>query len=172
MVLGFRSVAGAVSLVAAWAVVTASVVSQAMAQDDIKLGVPAYGGTGCPSGTASVTLSPDSKTLSVLFDQFIAEAGSSVGRTLDRRSCNLAIPVNIPSGYSVSLFQVDYRGFVSIPRGGSGQFRAEYFFAGSRGPVRTVNFSGPSERNYLVTDNLEAQALVWSRCGEDVILRV
>ena len=27
--------------------------------DDIRLGAPAYGGTGCPAGSASVSLSPD-----------------------------------------------------------------------------------------------------------------
>jgi len=40
------------------------------AADDISLGEPGYGGTGCPAGTVSVTLSPDAKSLSLLFDQY------------------------------------------------------------------------------------------------------
>ena len=43
------------------------------AQNDIALGVPGYGGNGCPAGSASVTLSPDAKSLSIIFDQFITD---------------------------------------------------------------------------------------------------
>ena len=45
------------------ALLSLSVVS--FAQDDIALGVPGYGGNGCPAGSASVTLSPDAKSLSI-----------------------------------------------------------------------------------------------------------
>src|SRR4051812_18628969 len=85
--------------------------------DDISLGMPAYGGNGCPQGTASAVLSPDRKSLSILFDQFQAEAGRTTGQTVDRKSCNLAIPVHIPQGVSIALFKIDYRGFNSLPAG-------------------------------------------------------
>jgi hypothetical protein len=139
--------------------------------DDIRLGNPAYGGSGCPAGTAAVSLTEDQKTLSILFDQYLAQAGSN-GLQLDRKSCNLAIPVHVPQGYSVSIFEVDYRGFVSIPSGGSGRFGVEYFFAGAEGPRASKTFTGPTDRDFLINHRLAAEALVWSRCGEDVILRV
>ena len=41
--------------------------------NDIQLGVPGYGGNGCPANTASVTLTDDKKSLSIIFDQFIAD---------------------------------------------------------------------------------------------------
>ena len=44
-------------------------VASAFAQNDIALGTPGYGGNGCPAGSASVTLSPDAKSLSIIFDQ-------------------------------------------------------------------------------------------------------
>ena len=89
-----------------------SISLSAFAQNDISLGHPAYGGNGCPNGTASVTLSPDAKSLSIIFDQFLTEAGPSSGRTLDRKSCNIAVPVHVPNGFSISVLAVDYRGFV------------------------------------------------------------
>lgn len=150
---------------------TAMAASPALA-NDIQLGEPSYGGTGCPSGSAGVTLSPDAKSLSILFDQYIVEAGGYSGKRLDRKSCNLAIPVRVPEGYSISIFQVDYRGFASIPSGGRGQFNVEYFFAGSRGPRQVKNFYGPSDREYALTDRLAAEAMVWSPCGADTNLRV
>ena len=44
------------------------------ANDDISLGEPGYGGSGCPQGSASTILSPDGKSLSILFDEFMVEA--------------------------------------------------------------------------------------------------
>ncbi len=144
--------------------------SQAHAQVGITLGNPGYGGTGCPAGSASVSLSPDQTALSILFDQYAVEAGN--GRTMDRKSCNIAIPVRVPQGYSISVFQVDYRGFNSLPSGARSQFNVEYFFAGSRGPRQTKNFFGPAANLYELTDYLTAEAVVWSACGADTNLRV
>lgn len=150
----------------------AMLMSVAAKADDISLGLPAYGGTGCPAGTVDAVLSPDNKVLSVLFDGFVAEAGRSSGKTMDRKSCNLAVPVHVPQGFSVSLISVDYRGFVSVPSGAEARFSAEYFFGGSTGPKVNNIFRGPQDQDYTLTDNLLATALVWSPCGADVNLRV
>ncbi len=152
-------------------IILASLSLQASA-DDISIGHPDYGGNGCPGGSVSTTLSPDQKSLSVLFDQYVAEAGGATGKSLDRKSCNVAVPVHIPQGWSVSVFQVDYRGFRSIPVGGNGQFRVEYFFAGARGPVLGQSFYGGEDGDYLLTHNLVASAMVWSPCGADTNLRI
>lgn len=140
--------------------------------DGLRLGEPGYGGNGCPAGSASVTLSPDQKSLSILFDQYIVEAGSSSGKTLDRKACNIAIPVHVPQGFSVSVFAIDYRGYTAIPRGGLGRFSVEYFFAGSSGLRINENFRGGTDRDYLISHELEAAAIVWSACGADTNLRV
>lgn len=140
--------------------------------EEIELGQPAYGGSGCPSGSASAVLSPDAKALSIIFDQYSVEAGSAAAKSFERKSCNLAIPVRVPGGYSVSVFQVDYRGFVAIPSGGRGQFNVEYFFAGARGPRQVKSFFGPSSDNYNLTSHLQSEQMVWSPCGADTNLRV
>jgi len=139
--------------------------------DDIRLGTPAYGGSGCPGGSASTVLSPDNKSLSILFDNYAAEAGSSNNKTLDRKTCNVAIPVHVPQGFSVSLIGVDYRGFNDLPAGATNDFSVEYFFAGSQGPRDTQRFTGPLSEDYLISHELVATALIWSACGKDVILR-
>lgn len=146
--------------------------SSAFAQDDIALGQPGYGGNGCPAGSASVTLSPDAKSLSIIFDQFIAEAGPNVGKQLDRKACNIAIPVHIPSGYSISIIAVDYRGFVSLPRNATARLSAEYFFAGMQGPRFVKDFRGVQNTDYTFNNTLGVAANVWSPCGADVNLRV
>ena len=159
------------NLLAVAALLIASTFASYAHADDISLGNPGYGGTGCPDGSASVTLSDDQKSLSILFDSFVVEAGGTTGKTLDRKVCNVAIPVHVPQGLSVSVLAIDYRGFNEIPAGAKSTFGVEYFFAGVRGPSFSKNFSGPVSADYTITNNLTAQALVWSACGADVILR-
>ena len=143
----------------------------ASAQDGIRLGIPGYGGTGCPAGSVSTTLSPDEKSLSLIFDEYAVSAGGTTGRSFDRKSCNVAIPVHVPQGYSVAVLAVDYRGFNHLPSGASSQFNVEYFFAGSRGPAFRRNFFGQLESDYTISNELQAQSVVWSACGADVNLR-
>lgn len=142
------------------------------AQDDIELGEPGYGGSGCPAGSASATLSPDNKSLSIIFDEYFVEAGASNRRRLARKNCSIAIPVHVPQGLSVSIVDVDYRGYVSLPRRANARFTVEYFFAGIRGPKFTKNFRGETDKDYVLRNKLGLQSLVWSACGADVNLRV
>lgn len=138
---------------------------------DISLGDPGYGGTGCPAGTVSVTLSPDAKSLSLLFDQYQVAVGGDTGKSFDRKSCNIAIPVRVPQGLSVSVLKIDFRGFNHLPQSASSQFNVEYFFAGTRGPTFQKRFRGPLDEDYLINNELTVQATVWSACGADVNLR-
>ena len=139
--------------------------------NDIRLGQPGYGGNGCPAGSASAILSPDNKSLSIIFDEYFVEADAYT-RTA-RKSCNVAIPVHVPQGLSISIVDVDYRGFVSLPeRGAMARFSAEYFFAGKLGPRFAKTWSGPTDQDYTLSNNIGLSSLVWSPCGADVTLRV
>lgn len=145
--------------------------SQAFA-DGLKLGTPSYGGSGCPAGTVATILSPNQDTLSLLFDSYVAEAGGNTGKSFDRKACALAIPVQVPQGYSVAVFKVDYRGANTIPAGAYGRFSAEYFWAGVRGPKIQRYFTGPQNQEFTLTDELLARTIVWAPCGQSVTLRV
>lgn len=146
--------------------------AQASLAQGLRLGTPTYGGNGCPAGTASVSVAPEENAVSILFDQFTTEAGRTTGRSIDRKSCNMTIPVTVPQGYSIALFQADYRGYNAVPQGASNVFEVEYFWAGSRGPRISRTFVGPQNQNFIVTDNLVARTLVWTPCGASVQLRV
>ena len=141
------------------------------AANDISLGEPGYGGTGCPAGSVSATLSPDAKSLSLLFDKYQVAVGGATGKSFDRKSCNIAIPVHVPQGLSVSILKIDFRGFNQLPQAASSQFNVEYFFAGTRGPAFQQRFRGPLQEDYLINNELTVQAIVWSGCGADVNLR-
>lgn len=148
-------------------------VAQAQLGPGIRLGEPAYGGPGCPAGTASVTLSPNEDAISILFDQFVVEAGGVTGKRVDRKSCNLSIPVQIPQGYSVAVIQTDYRGFNLVPgNGGMNRLDTEYFWAGIRGPRFSKAFRGPQADNYTESNGIIAETLVWTPCGASITMRV
>lgn len=156
------------TVLAAAAIILTSTVAHA---DDISLGVPGFGGSGCPAGSVSATLSPDQKALSLLFDEYQVAAGGTTGKSFDRKSCNVAIPVHVPNGLSVSVLAVDYRGFNHLPSGGASQFNVEYFFAGGQGPAFRKSFYGPLDSDYTISNQIVAQSMVWSGCGDDVNLR-
>ena len=150
---------------------SAGLASASYAQDQITLGEPGYGGTGCPGGSVSATLSPDATSLSLLFDEYLVEAGGDTGKRFDRKGCNIAIPVHVPQGMTVAVLAIDYRGYNNLPRGADSQFTVEYFFAGARGPTFTRKFTGARDEDYLIQNRLTAQTVVWSACGADVNLR-
>jgi hypothetical protein len=152
---------------------TLSLSQTAMSADlnGISLGIPGYGGNGCPANTASVTLSEDAQSLSLIFDQFIVEAGG-MNKLTERKTCSIAIPVHVPQGFSVSVIDVDYRGYVSLPGQASARLTAEYFLAGSVGPRFDKTFIGKTDTDYTFKNSIGIQAQVWSPCGADTILRV
>ncbi len=147
------------------ATLIATSISPAFAQQKVQILGAGYAGNGCPANSASVTVSPDGQELSILFDKFIALGNNPVE---SRKSCNLSIPIKVPQGFQISLYDADYRGYVAP--GTSANLRAEYFFAGSRGPVFSRNFNG--ETQYNVRDSLATIANVWSACGDSSNMRV
>jgi len=154
-------------------IVMAALALATAAEAQVSLGQPAYGGTGCPAGTASATLTGDGSVLSVLFDQFTVEAGNTTGRRIDRKNCSLRIPVNVAGNYQVSILAFDYRGFVAIPWGGQAVFDASYAYVGQQYPVRfSKTFGSGLNQNYSVKNELISTATSWSPCGRTVMLEV
>lgn len=120
-------------------------------------------GSGCPQGTASVAVIDN--TLSVLFDAYGAQ--TSPGHQIEHKACNYAVVLRIPAGHSIALTRTECIGYVSIPLGGMGRFRLEYFFAGETGTCN-VTFQPGSPGNWIVAvTNGDA----WSPCGGEMILR-
>lgn len=144
-------------------------------QAQIRLGNPIYGGTGCPAGSAAVTLTDDQSFLSVLFDSFVAQAPTAQGASFDRKSCNLRIPVSVGPGYQVALIAFDYTGFSAIPSGGRGQFEARYAYVGQRRPaIFRKSFSSGQVGNYALKNELISTTVDWTPCstGRDLMMTV
>jgi hypothetical protein len=137
----------------------------AFGQSGLSIGRLGYGGTGCPDGTAQAILTSSGK-IRLLFTSFQARA--SGGNSFDRVSCDIAIPVSVPAGRSISLLSVGYYGYNRLPAGADSRLNVETFFAGGTGPTFERNFDGPLSRAFSLSETYVA---TWSACGEDVNLR-
>jgi Domain of unknown function (DUF4360) len=131
---------------------------------DIEIIEADIGGSGCPMGTAQAILSADKRTLSIIFDQYYGEDN-------EYASCNIAISLSVPEGFTVALIDIDYRGYASIPDlpGRKARFRTEYFFAGDMGPVRIANFGRGYDASFMILHDIVGT--VWAPCGDEVIAR-
>ncbi|MEA5567814.1 DUF4360 domain-containing protein [Anabaena sp. UHCC 0399] len=136
-----------------------------LAKDKVKIKDSEYGGNGCPQGSASVSISPDGQELSILFDKFVALGNQA---TESRKSCTFSIPIQVPQGFQISIYDVDYRGYVAPKT--IGRLRVEYFFAGQRGSVFSRTFRG--ETDYNVRDKLVSMRGAWSACGNNVNMQL
>ncbi len=88
--------------------VLAMVAADAFGQAKVA-GMPRLAGTGCPKGTASATFSPDGRVLSVLFDEFIVEAGSSSKHEWMQKECVIRFPVSVPPGETLAIESAQFR---------------------------------------------------------------
>lgn len=141
----------------------------AVAEDAVVLGQPAYGGSGCPDGTASIVMGFGAQAAIYLFDSYTV---GDNGRAVDRKTCGLAIPVHVPAGMSVAVRNVAVRGVANLPEGLDATLNVELFSAGSSGEVNEIPLPGPGRTGYLRFVNVPDDKLVWSECGADINLRV
>ena len=146
---------------------TLSLAGSALAQGpggQVQVGTPTYSGTGCPAGSLAATISPDGLSLSILFSLFQANAGGSA-TSLDRKSCNLSIPVTVPSGYQMMITRVDYRGYALLPQGSLGSFDIRYAFTGMPGLGFQQTFNTPQNGNFTLSNIPDGDRSAWTPCG-------
>jgi hypothetical protein len=86
-----------------------------------------------------------------------------------RASCNIAIPVQVPSGYALILPQISLAGVTRLQRGDNAKLNAEVFLAGARGSVqsRVLDSSNNGIFTFVVNKNRQQ-----TPCGQSVNLRV
>jgi hypothetical protein len=113
----------------------------------------------------------DRKSLTLIFDSFVATSGPGIPATEHRKNCQLTLGIHVPQGFSYSIATFDYRGYVSLPAGLQASQRSTYSFAGEVEPINAGSrFSGPVAKDYIVRDTLGVVA--WMPCGRLVPLDI
>ncbi|KAJ2988363.1 hypothetical protein HDV02_005632, partial [Globomyces sp. JEL0801] len=125
-----------------------------------------YGGTGCPQNTVSIAMASDQKTFTLIFDQFVASSGAGTTALDARKNCQVNVDLKYPPGFSYSIAQIDYRGYVNVPAGVTATQKANYYFAGQTAQIASqTKFVGPQSKDYTTSDKIEMANMVWSPCG-------
>lgn len=125
-----------------------------------------YGGTGCPQGSLVQGLSEDRSSLSLVFDKFVVSAGPGVPITENRKNCQINLNLRVPQGWSYSVAQVNYLGFVQLAAGQTGSQKSIFYFQGDVAQISAnSNFSGPVSRDYLTGDFIPVSSQIWSSCN-------
>lgn len=105
---------------------------------DIEIKGVAYAGSGCQSGTVASQLSTDKTTLTLIYDDFIAQSGKNIPPKDYRKNCQLNVKLRYPQGWQFSVFKADYRGHATLPHGATGTCKATYYFSGDSKQVSLI----------------------------------
>ncbi|MDC7690939.1 DUF4360 domain-containing protein [Vogesella indigofera] len=130
---------------------------------------------GCPAGSYSVISSPDGTTLSILFDQFTIANNANAVSGAQRKVCRITSPLNLPAGYSIGVYKVDYRGFAKLAAKQETALDVQYFLGprdNADGRVFKRKIKGPHENDYLFTENIGAGQMKRVGCGAAAMLDV
>jgi hypothetical protein len=125
---------------------------------------------GCPPGTYNIVTSPDGSTVSVLFDNFTVSTGVS---GLVRKTCAMEIPLQLPAGYSLGVYQLDYRGFAHLEDRQRGELQVNYGTgAGERNRGRRFrrDLRGAYEGDFTFNERLKGGVLRRMGCGGSQVL--
>lgn len=121
----------------------------------IGIGNLRYAGNGCPQNSVDMALSSDGSALSVLFSNFVLQAGGATDKQVEKKSCTVSILVDVPTGFRVTIAQFDYRGFTQLPVGARASLDVRYVFLNRGvGHARQHQFKGPLMQNYAVNDSI------------------
>jgi len=123
-------------------------------------------GTGCPAGTAAVSLSPGFEAFTVQYSAFTAAVGVGASPTDWRKNCQITLMVHATAGYSYAITGVDRRGSISLATGASAVERTFYYFAGhAQTALVTHQFLGPVSDDWQTSDQIPVDSLGYSPCG-------
>jgi hypothetical protein len=143
---------------------------------DITIELVGVNGSGCPIGTAEVSVSEDKKAFTVTYSDYLAQVGVGAGATDFRKNCQLSVLVHVPSGFTYGIAQADYRGFAYLEPGATGLLRANYYFQGMSQTVSSSHqFNGGLEgleEDWIVTDQVPVAAMVYLPCGSQRNLNI
>ena len=124
---------------------------------------------GCVAGAYSVVTTDDGTTLSVLFDNFIVTSGAAGGTVTN--TCSIHIPLNLPAGFSLGVYRVDYRGYSHLSGQQSAGLSVDYALGPHQNSRRFQRrLPGAHEGDFLYSENIGAGLMKRVGCGQAAVL--
>ncbi|KAJ2996668.1 hypothetical protein HDV02_006306 [Globomyces sp. JEL0801] len=123
-----------------------------------------YIGSGCPSGSVEGSLAEDKSKFDLKFKNIMAMSGPNVPLVESQKSCDIAVDLQYPSGYSYAITSIDYKGNVNLPSGLIVAHSASLSFGTESLMKSKAQLSGPIVTDYNLVDTMAQANYVWSRC--------
>ncbi len=143
------------------------------AQPGVVIDVVKVNGSGCRKQTVAVALSPDGQAFTVTYSEYLARVGVGAKPNDYRKDCKITVRVDIPTGMTYAIEQVDYRGFGMLEPGATGTQRASYQFQTQPRPMpHDHDFRGPFDDIWHTTDLTDPADRSWSPCGKSRKLNI
>lgn len=144
----------------------------------VRLGQVQLAGSGCRGDTARAVLSPDGKAVSIMFDEFVVQAGGNSPRRVEL-SCTTRIPIQVPAGYRAMVTRLDYRGFALVPSPGSRAVLKTLYQILDWNTARALSptvkrrkmFSHEKQGNFVTTSKIKIKNF-YHGCGQNFLLSV
>ncbi len=126
-------------------------------------------GRGCSSESTRASLSPDAKSLSLLFDEYKVEIGEGSSTWPAPKAvvnCHVSMDILTPPNWQFAFEAIDYRGYVQLPSSASAFHRLTYVNSQQLiSSLREATFLGPINEDYYQHFQQRQERLVWSPCG-------
>lgn len=158
----------------AWAGVSASdsntAAETAPPGGKVTVDVVTVNGSGCPAGTAEVSVNPDNTAFRVTYNKYSVQDGGNADATDARKNCQLSLRLRAPSGYTFAIAKAVYSGHARLYKGATGLQRANYYFQGSSENNYVDHaLTGPLNEDFRHTD---ITGLVFQPCGKSRNLNI
>lgn len=116
---------------------------------------------------ASVVKAPDGTSLTVLFDDLV------VSTSTPNRACVVSAPLNLPAGYSIGVYRIDYRGYAHLAKKASATLSVNYALGPkSNGRQFKRSVRGMTDDDFLFTETIGAGQMKRVGCGNAAQLDV
>ncbi|KAF3920942.1 hypothetical protein ABW20_dc0104094 [Dactylellina cionopaga] len=167
-----------VTLVAAAAfilpVVATAAPNVASAPPGVSIGNIIYGGTGCPQGSAYVSLSSDRQSFTAYFQKFVVYMNTASNNIKDaRKFCQLNLAINSPPGWQFTVVQTSFTGYASLGPDVTATHTSSNYFAGDTDEqTYSAPIVGPTYRDFIIRSTSIVGEGNWSPCGTQSLLNV
>jgi hypothetical protein len=112
----------------------------------------AYGGSGCPQGTAAVSVGEAQVDAVIGFDAWIAFTGGGVPPTEFSKNCQINVNLHLPPRMPTGLVTVTTHGWAQLPGGAHGRVITDLTFSGRDNGQDTASMPiaihGPVAKTY------------------------
>jgi hypothetical protein len=118
--------------------------------------------------SATAVSAPDGSALTILFDDMTVGSDADVVAR-----CTILAPLDLPEGYSLGVYRVDYRGFAHLDKGQTAEFTVDYNLGPKENGRRfSRKVKGPVDEDFSLRENIGAGLMKRVGCGTEASLNV